>query len=164
MLATMMVVISSVVLLVLTAILAAYIRQTAVRPLADSASIRSRAVLSGSRISRLAAVLGQSFKTRVALLMALSIAAIFLALAAPALHAQGTHVPVCTDACTPNDPNQNAPGVQLPADRAMSFNQTGLGNVFSAATTTGATTIVQGSSSYTYKVPMYSLPGRAGMT
>ena len=89
------------------------------------------------------------------------VAGLFL-VSASILQAQG-HVPVCDTDCTPPGPNQGSPGVQVPADRGLPSNQRGLGNVFSAATTTGGTTTVQGSSSYTYKVPMYALPGRAGL-
>jgi RHS repeat-associated protein len=84
-------------------------------------------------------------------------------LAAPSnLMAQGSRPPVCDTDCN-NNPDPGSASVQVSIDRAQPINQRGIASIFSAAATTGGTTTVQGSSSYTYKIPMYSLPGRAGL-
>ncbi|PYX90932.1 MAG: hypothetical protein DMG67_11860 [Acidobacteria bacterium] len=92
-------------------------------------------------------------------------AGLFLALvllAMPVVHAQIK--PVCDGDCNPDTPpNSSPPSGQVPVDRGMPSNQRGLGTVFSAATQTGGAATIQGSSSYTYKVPLHSLPGRAGL-
>src|SRR5438045_3777158 len=48
-------------------------------------------------------------------------------------------------------------------DAAASINQRGLGNRFSPTIRTGGAATVMGSQSYTYAVPMFSLPGRHGL-
>ncbi|HEV2991690.1 MAG TPA: hypothetical protein VG759_24865 [Candidatus Angelobacter sp.] len=49
------------------------------------------------------------------------------------------------------------------SNAAASVNQRGMGNRFSPSVRTGNTTTVIGSESYTYAVPMFSLPGRHGL-
>jgi len=81
-----------------------------------------------------------------------------LVLAAPMAFAQ--IAPNCDVDCNPPTP-PNAPPTngQIPVDRGKTFNQTGLGNVASATTETGGTTTVQGSSSFTYAVPLFDAHG-----
>src|SRR6266436_541561 len=77
--------------------------------------------------------------------------------------------PVCDTDCNPPTPPNPQPPPPPPPHRGNAFycpqpsNQTGLGTVFSATVTTGGAATVQGSSSYTYSVPMFAKPGRAGM-
>jgi RHS repeat-associated protein len=91
----------------------------------------------------------------------LGIAVLFL-LSAPVVEAQ-TCDKSCFNPLIQPSPDPNPPTGGILVDRAKPSNQTGLGTLFSAPIPIGGATSVQGSSSYTYGVPMFSKPGRAGM-
>src|SRR6476646_1067437 len=88
-------------------------------------------------------------------------AALFL-LSAPVVEAQ-----TCDNSCfnplIQPSPEPNPPAGGIPIDRAKPSNQTGLGTLLSPPIPIGGATAIQGSASYTYGVPMFSKPGRAGM-
>src|SRR5258708_16462659 len=103
-----------------------------------------------------------SFALRKATLVALGLAALFLAV--PVVQAQNIR-PVCdgTD-CHRNTPPSAPPSNgSVPVDRGKRFNQTGLGNALSASVRKGGAVTVQGSASFGYAVAMFNGSGRAKM-
>jgi RHS repeat-associated protein len=95
------------------------------------------------------------------ILVAVLLMAVFFGIAVPL---QAQHTGICTMDCATEDirPSGYAPQQgQVPVTRSLPPHQRGHGGVSSPGVASGPTTAVQGSSSYTYTVPIrFAAPGR----